>query len=98
LIIRESAHRLPELADSGHGDLAALPGEEPVAAPGDFQVGREPVDVPFSGAGQRLVEVVDVEHQGGARRAEQAEVGQVRILARRRREPRHGVAARSLAC
>ncbi len=51
---------------------------EPVAARGDGEAGREALDVPLEGAGVRLVEVVDVEHEatfGGGEHAEVADVG-----------------------
>lgn len=37
--------------------------EKSLARPHDHETGREPFDVPLPGAGQRLVEVVDVEDQ-----------------------------------
>ena len=78
---REAAHRLPVLADSGQDDLAALPGRHSVVPCGHFQARREPLDVPFPWSGQRLIEVVDVEHQQPLGRSENAEIRQVRITA-----------------
>jgi hypothetical protein len=71
----ELAHGLPVAVDGGQDDLTALPGREAVIPPGHLQAGREPLDIPLPRAGQRLVEVVDVEHQAPFGRAEQAEVG-----------------------
>ncbi len=77
----EVAHRLAVAGDGGHDDLTALLAGESVAPGRDFQAGGQPLDVPFPGAGQRLVEVVDVEHQAALGRSEDAEVGQVRVTA-----------------
>ena len=54
---------------------------EAVVARGDQHAGRQPLDVPLPGARQRLVEVVDVEHQPPLGRGEHAEVRQVRVAA-----------------
>ena len=54
---------------------------EAVVARGDQDARGEPLDVPLPRAGQRLVEVVDVEHQAPLGRGEHAEVGQVRVPA-----------------
>jgi hypothetical protein len=75
------AHPLPIATDRGHGRLAAVAGREPVCARGDHHAGGEPLDVPFPGSGQRLVEVVGIEHERALGRGKQAEVRQMRITA-----------------
>ena len=71
---------------------------EPVAAAGDLDAGRQPLDVPLPRAGQGLVEVVDVEHQSALGRAEDAEVRQVRVAAQLHAQARsRACAARSAA-
>ena len=53
----------------------------------DDEAGRESLHVPFPGAGQRLVEVVDIEHEVTFGGGEDAEVEQVRVAARLDAEP-----------
>ncbi len=52
-----------------------------VLAGGDGDAGGQALDVPFEGAGEGLVEVVEVEQQGAFRGGVQAEVEQVRVAA-----------------
>ena len=59
---------------------------EAALAAGDRHARRQPLHVPFERAGQRLVEVVDAEHEPPVGRAEDAEV---------RRDARHRTAARA---
>ena len=54
---------------------------------GDLEAGRQALEVPLEGPGQRLVEVVDVEDQVPLRRGEAPEVGQVRVSAQLDIEP-----------
>ena len=75
-------HDLPVARGRGEHDLPAVLVAEPVLPRGHLQAGRQPLHVPFPGRGQRLVEVVDVEDQPALGRAEEAEVGQVRVPAR----------------
>ena len=70
-----------------HHDPPFGVGEADVA-PGDGQARREPLDVPLEGAGQGLVEVVEVEHEAAVGRGEDAEVGQVGVAAELRPQPR----------
>ena len=74
-------HDLPVARRRGEHDLAAVLVAEPVLARGHLQAGRQPLHVPLPGRGQALVEVVDVEDQLALGRAEEAEVGQVRVPA-----------------
>ena len=60
---------------------AALLGVEAAIAAGDGEARDEPLDVPLERAGQRLVEVVDVEDQPAVGRGEGTEVRQVRVAA-----------------
>ena len=86
----EGPHRLSISGHRGRDDLAAVLAGEPVAAGSHFHAGRQPFDVPLPRAGQRLIEVVDVEDQEALGRAEDPEVRQVGIPARLYRQPRHG--------
>ena len=54
---------------------------KPDPAPGDREARHQALDVPLPRPGQRLVEVVDVEHQPPIRGGEAAEVRQVGIAA-----------------
>ena len=51
-------------------------------APRDEDARRQPLEVPLPGAGQRLVEIVDREHEVAFGRCEHAEIGEMRIAAR----------------
>jgi len=97
---RTRATACPVAADGGH-DVTIVPalltGKAVPPRRETSRLAASRVDVPFPGAGQRLVEVVDVEHQAALGRAKDAEVGQVRVAARLHREPGDRVAARSLA-
>ena len=79
--VGELPHRCAVALDACEHDLAALLGREAVVAPGDGEAGRQPFDVPLEGAGQGLVEVVDVENEPTLGRCEGTEVGQVRVPA-----------------
>ena len=67
---------------------ACVLGAEAVVARGDQHARRQPLDVPLPRPGQRLVEVVDVEHQPPLGRGEHAEVRQVRVPAALDGQPR----------
>ena len=84
---REVAHRAAVGGHGGPHDGGAFLAGEPVLPAGDDQAGRQPFDVPFPRAGQRLVEVVDVEHQVAFGRGEQPEVEHVRVPAQLRPDP-----------
>ena len=64
---------------------------EPVVPAGDHEARREALHVPLPRPGQRLVEVVDVEHELALGRAEHAEVGEVGVAARLDLIPDRGV-------
>ena len=98
-IAGELAHRRRGSAPTAAThDVAPLLGREAVVAAGDREAGGQPLDVPLPRAGERLVEVVDVEDQPALGRGEHAEVGQVRVAAAAARcSPERGVAARSAA-
>ena len=66
-------------AAPGRGALG--PCVEAVVPCGHRDARGQPLDVPLERAGQRLVEVVHVEHQPPVQRAEHAEVEQVRVAA-----------------
>ncbi len=78
----EAAQSLP-IAAHHEGDQVPPDGWIVDPEPSDeVDTGSEPLEVPFPGAGQGLVEVVDVEHVPPFRGLELAEVGDVRIAAR----------------
>ena len=54
---------------------------EPAVASGDHETGSQTLDVPLPRAGERLIEVVDVEDQVTLRRPVHAEVGQMGVAA-----------------
>ena len=91
--------RIASRYDTGHGqdDRPPLLRVEAAVAAGDGQAGREPLDVPFEGPGQGLVEVVDAEDESPIGCGEDAEVGQVRITAELHVQPGPGASARSAA-
>ena len=63
-------------------------GAEAVVARRDQHAHGQPLDVPLPRTRERLVEVVDVEHQPPLRRREHPEVRQVRVPAALHRQPR----------
>jgi hypothetical protein len=65
--------------DGGEHRSGALPLVEAPLPPGDGDARGQPLHVPFPRPGQRLVEVVDVEHQVPLGRGEHPEVAQVRV-------------------
>ena len=78
---RECAHLGPVRLGGGlRGGSTVAGGERPPAA-GDDHAGGQTLDVPLERRRQRLVEVVDVEHEPALRRGEDAEVQQVRVSA-----------------
>ena len=87
---RELPHRLAVLAHRRSRMSARSASGEPVVAPGDRQARGEPLDVPLPRARERLVEVVDVEHELALGRAEDAEVREVGVAADLGRDPRSG--------
>ena len=79
--------RLRYSCDPGHDDGAAVGRGEAAVASHDLEAGREPLHVPLPRAGERLVEVVDVEQHLPLGRAEQAEVRQVGVTAQLHGDP-----------
>src|SRR4029077_13654240 len=80
-LLCEAVHRLTVGRDGLQhrgGNVLAL--ERPVPT-GDADARGEALHIPFPGAGQGLVEVVDVEDQLPLRRGEGTEVRQVRVTA-----------------
>jgi hypothetical protein len=59
----ERAHRRSVALGRREFDLAAVLPAEPVVPAGHGQARRQPLDIPLERAGQRLVEVVDIEDQ-----------------------------------
>jgi hypothetical protein len=77
----ELGHGGPIPGDTRENAGPSLFTAEPTLTRGDDQAGHQPLEVPLERARQGLIEVVDVEDQASLRRAEQAEVGQVRVAA-----------------
>jgi hypothetical protein len=84
----EVAHGPAVLGHRGGEHRPALGVVEAALPPGHGQAGGQALDVPLPGARQRLVEVVDREHEVAFGRAEPAEVGQVGVAARLHPHPR----------
>ena len=77
----EAPDRLPVRARHRPVDRLPLFGVEAAIAAGDGEAGRQALDVPLERARQRLVEVVDAEHEPPVGRGEPTEVRQMRIAA-----------------
>ena len=60
---REVAHCFPICPNACEHDVLALGAVEPAVAAGDLEACGESLDVPFERAGERLVEVVQVEDE-----------------------------------
>ena len=82
------AQRLAVGADGASHDRLAFGLRIAVLTACDREAGRQPLHVPLPGARQRLVEIVDVEHQPPLRRCEHAEVRKVRVAAELHLQPR----------
>ncbi len=78
---RKPGHLQSVAAGAGQRRVARLPALELVVAAGDDEARGEPLDIPFPGSRQGLVEIVHVENQMPFRRRENAEVHQVTISA-----------------
>ncbi|MEZ5298679.1 MAG: hypothetical protein R2697_21080 [Ilumatobacteraceae bacterium] len=74
-------HRLSVGSDGGECGATALRRFDAVVTRRHDDAGGEPLDVPFERAGERLVEVVEVEHQPAVGAVEEPEVGQVGVTA-----------------
>jgi hypothetical protein len=61
---------------------------EPSRSPRYHDARGQPLHIPFEGAGQRLVEIVDIEQQCPLGRGEQAEIREMRVTAQLDRDPR----------
>jgi hypothetical protein len=59
----ELRHRVPVPGTGGDGEGAALLATEALLAGRDHEAGDQPLDVVLERSGERLVEVVGVEHQ-----------------------------------
>ena len=77
----ESVHRFAVRGDRAEGGRPALRGSELVCACCDDEAGGQALDIPFERTGQRLIEVVDIEHEGSFRRPIHTEIGQVGVTA-----------------
>ena len=84
----EGAHRGPVLADGVEHHPVLVPRAVVVVASSDQHARRQALDVPLPGARERLVEVVDVEHELALGRREHAEVRQVSVAAALHVQPR----------
>ena len=79
--LRELRHRLAVGPHRGERHVARVGLREAVVARRDREAGGHPLDVVLERAGQRLVEVVQIEQQRSLGRCEQAEVRQVGVAA-----------------
>ena len=84
----ELGHRGAVAPDGVEHDPVLVFGAIAVVAGGDQHAHSKALDVPLPRTGQRLVEIVDVEHQPPLGRREHAEVRQVRVSAALHRQPR----------
>ena len=86
--LREAAHRRAIAARRCEHGRPSLRLVEAAVATRDLEAGGEPLDVPLERTRQRLVEVVDVEHQTAVRRGKASEVGEMRVSAQLRAKVR----------
>ena len=77
----EAGHLRAVLAHRAQHDALLLACGEAELASRDQEAGRQPLHIPLPRPGQRLVEVVDVEHESPLRRGEDAEVREVGVPA-----------------
>ena len=85
---RELRHRGAVPADRVEHDPVLLLGAKAVVARRDQHAHGQALDVPLPRPGERLIEIVDVEHQPPLGRGEHPEVRQVRIPAALHGQPR----------
>jgi hypothetical protein len=85
----ELVHRLAIGARRRARDLPALACVEAAVTPGHGAAGGEALEVPLPRTFQRLVEVVEVEHERAVGRGERPEVREVRVAAQLRADARH---------
>ena len=85
---RRRGHRRPVRRGGGARGRALLLGAVAVVARRDDEARRQALDVPLERRGQRLVEVVEIEHQPPVGRREHPEVRQVRVPAALHAQPR----------
>ena len=79
--LRELRHGLAVGAHRREHRVLPVPGVELAVPATELDASCQALDVVLPGAGQGLVEVVDVEHKVALRRAENAEVGYVSVTA-----------------
>ena len=83
----EARHRRAVSADRVEHDALLVLGAKGVVARRDQHARGQPLDIPLPRSRERLVEVVDVEHQPPLGRGEDTEVRQMRIAAALDRQP-----------
>jgi hypothetical protein len=88
--LRERAHRLAVGAGRRAGRLRALGCAQAAVAAGDGDARDQALEVPLPRARQRLVEVVEIEHERPVGRGEPSEVRQVRVAAQLRPDAGRG--------
>ena len=84
----EAGDGLPVASHDGQGHVPDVAGAEAVIAGGNGKAGRQALYVVLERSRQRLVEVVQVEHQGPLGRCEPPEVRQVGVAAELHVQPR----------
>ena len=88
--VRERMHRLAVAAGRRAHRRAPVARPKPAVPARDLDACRKPLDVPLERAGQRFVEVVDVENQAAVRRSEASEVREVGVPAELHTKSRRG--------
>ena len=91
---RGPGHRRAVRLGGGARGRALLLAAVAVVASGDDEARDEALEVPLERRRQRLVEVVEIEHEASIRRREHAEVRQVRVTAALHTQPRASASAR----
>ncbi len=81
---REARHRLAIRARSRQYDRTPRSLVEAEIPSGHREARRQPLHIPLERPRQRLVEIVDAEHQPTVRRGEEPEVGEMRVTAQLR--------------
>ncbi len=81
---RKGRHRVSICAGSRHDDRAPRSLVEAEIARGHGEARRQPLHIPLERPRQRLVEIVDAEHQPTVWRGEEPKVGEMRVAAQLR--------------
>ena len=77
----ELRHRPTVFAHGGHQDRAAYLLVEASVSTGDRDARHQPLEVPLERSRERLVEVIDAEHELAVRRSEDSEIAEMGVTA-----------------